>query len=144
MRIVRFIACLGFVFALHGLSPQAPPDDPDIPEKVSPSSKWQAPRVKYQPTPAKPIPDGPKGTVVVQFKIGSDGLPSRIKAIQGPPDYYEYSEAYVSKWIFYPATLDGKPVGPPPKLGPRKMLDPVNWGCPSSPSGFQGLGLMVA
>jgi len=101
---------LSFVTCLAGLAQQVPPPDPDIPQNISPTAKFVNLRVKYHPAPPKPIPLGPKGLVVVRCKVGSDGLPSRIKAIQGPSEYFEYSEAYLSKWIFYPATLDGKPV----------------------------------
>jgi hypothetical protein len=103
-------ACLGFVFYLAALAQGTYPPDPDIPQNIPSTAKWENIRVKYQPPPPKPIPKGQTGTVVVQCKVGSDGLPTRIKAIQGPDEYYEYSEAYISKWVFYPATLDGKPV----------------------------------
>jgi hypothetical protein len=104
------VAHLGLAICLAGFAQGPPPKDPDIPENISPTAKFENLRVKYQPTSPKPIPTGPKGIVVVRCKVGSDGLPSRIKAIQGPEGYYAYSEAYLSKWVFYPATLDGKPV----------------------------------
>ena len=86
-----------------------PPQDPDIRENIAPSSKWVPPSVKFQPRPPKGVPKGEPATVIVQFKIGIDGKPSRIDAIQGPKEYYGYAEGYVALWLFNPATIDGQP-----------------------------------
>lgn len=70
-------------------------------------------KVKLQP-PAPPYPPLAKiakvqGTVVVEITIGTDGVPTRATAIEGPPQLRPTAEAYAMNWRFEPAMLNGVP-----------------------------------
>jgi TonB family protein len=51
-----------------------------------------------------------KGTVVVEITVGSDGLPYKLKAIEGPTLLYTFAIDYCKKWKFKPAILNEQPV----------------------------------
>ena len=107
--LVLGIACSGPSI----ITPQPPPPPGQENQQPLPTNaKWVAPKVKFQP-PLPPYSSeelkGAKGSVVVQFEIGTDGLPSKIKSVEGPSICYRLAEDYVSNWIFYPALIDGKP-----------------------------------
>jgi protein TonB len=70
-------------------------------------------RVTYQP----PLPPYPRlaqmariqGTVVVQINMGTDGVPTSAKAVEGPFQLRAAAEAYALTWRFSPALVDGVP-----------------------------------
>lgn len=70
--------------------------------------------VKHQP-PAPSYPDAAKeakiqGTVVVVLVIDEQGVPTEVKAEQGPEELAPTAIAYAKNWRFEPAKLNGKPV----------------------------------
>lgn len=88
---------------------------------------------------------GVQGDVVVQFDIGSDGVPLNLRIVQAlDPRLDEKASEAVSKWRFQPGTKDGNPVvwkdvkanigfhliakniGPPPMISPPDRLLKLN------------------
>jgi len=70
-------------------------------------------KVKHQP-PAPPYPPLAKiakiqGTVVVEITIGTDGVPIKATALEGPPQLRPTAESYAMQWRFEPAMLNGVP-----------------------------------
>lgn len=70
--------------------------------------------VKHQP-PAPSYPDAAKeakiqGVVVVVLVIDENGIPTEVKAEQGPEELAPTAIAFARGWRFEPAKLNGKPV----------------------------------
>jgi periplasmic protein TonB len=69
--------------------------------------------IKHQP-PAPPYPALAKiakiqGTVVVEIVVGTDGVPTSAKAVEGPPQLRATAENYALQWRFEPAKQNGVP-----------------------------------
>jgi len=70
--------------------------------------------VKYQP----PAPAYPaiariakiQGTVKVEITVGTDGVPIKATAIEGPPQLRPTAENYAMHWRFEPALMNGVPI----------------------------------
>lgn len=70
-------------------------------------------KVKYQPPPP-PYPPLAKiakiqGTVVVEIIVGTDGIPTKATALEGPPQLRATAEQYALAWKFEPAMMNGAP-----------------------------------
>jgi len=70
-------------------------------------------KVKYQPPPPQYPPLAKiakiQGTVVVEIIVGTDGIPVKATALEGPPQLRATAEQYAMGWKFEPALLNGSP-----------------------------------
>lgn len=87
--------------------------------QVPPTVKFQPPTLDYRPLlrvhPGKvalTVEDKERlrGKVIVQFLVGTDGVPTELKVLSGPMDLRPMAVEHAKQWRFNPATLNGKPV----------------------------------
>lgn len=70
-------------------------------------------KIKHQP-PMPPYPPLARiariqGNVTVEITIGTDGIPMKATAIDGPPQLRPAAEAYAMTWKFEPAMVNNVP-----------------------------------